>query len=223
MGKILILIGLLLLAGCSSRPRLPDLQNIENFGEIDARTSTDDLSDQIAKHKGIVAGLEAQLESQRDTHQENLYIARKNHLTTMAWAIAGLAILGAIGCIVLGLWLGKRMWFSFAVSLAGMAVVSLGFAALVPYLPIVGGVVVTGIIGVALWQVWKLKKSDEKTSVIAAEAVRFGIEVAKVEPEHVEELKSKAIEIQKSLGIHTHMRSMVKNIKAENAPSVDSQ
>ncbi len=106
-----------------------------------------------------------QLDRERATAVADLEIAQKaerqariDGLRRVAWWVAGIAALGIFACVALAIVLpvGKKIAATAGAACAAVVVVALGFDQVLPYLPVIGLLLVLAAGAWGIWQVVKL-------------------------------------------------------------------
>lgn len=184
-----------LLSSCGKRDAIVDaVQPIKEPKTIE------ELEASLAHHKGQLAKIEMELSSAYEAQDR----AREGRLKAIGWTVGAFSILGAIACVGLGIWLGRRGFFVGAAACAGMAVVAIGFAVLVPYLPILGVSLALVLVGYAIWSIRKMKASQVSLA-------RFGARLAS--GEDVATVKKEMRKEQIAAGIHDEVHAIAQKVK----------
>lgn len=192
---IAAIIVLLLLSSCGKRENPIDAVNVPKQPQ-----TIEELEAALATSEGTTAKLEAQLASAYKAQDR----AREGRLKAIGWTVGAFSILGAIACVGLGIWLGRRGFFVGAAACAGMAVVAIGFAVLVPYLPVLGVGLALVLVGYAVWSIRKMKRSQISLA-------KFGARVAS--GEDVATVKKEMRKEQIAQGIHDEVHAIARKVK----------
>ncbi len=120
--------------------------------KVDKPKSVDELEKELAEAKKAERAAEAAVKDKEKELSEAVTTARQHKLYWMV----GILFLAMIGCIVGAVYLsGLRKWFIYgALTSAGLAILCLGVAAVLPYMPwvVAGAAVLAGLVLLAWWK-----------------------------------------------------------------------
>ena len=131
--------------------------------------SVDELEKELAIARQAERDAEAAVKSKEKELAEAVTVARQHKLYWMV----GILFLAMLGCIAGAVYLaGLRKWFIYgALTCAGLAILCLGVAAILPYMPwVIAGVVVVGALVLLSW--WKRDHKAVDQVVTAVEGVK---------------------------------------------------
>lgn len=131
--------------------------------------SVDELEKELAAARQAERDAEAAVKSKEKELAEAVTLSRQHKLYWMV----GILFLAMLGCIAGAVYLaGLRKWFIYgALTCAGLAILCLGVAAILPYMPwVIAGVVVVGALVLLAW--WKRDHKAVEQVVTAVEGVK---------------------------------------------------
>lgn len=120
--------------------------------KVDKPKTVDELEKELAEAKKAEVKAHQEVEAKKQELAEAVTVARQHKLYWMM----GILFLAMLGCIAGAVYLaGLRKWFIYgALTCAGLAILCLGVAAILPYMPwvIAGAVTVAALVGLAWWK-----------------------------------------------------------------------
>ena len=133
-------------------PQLPTKPETKPDTKPEKAKSVDELEKELVDAKKASAEADAKVKA-KEKELDNAIMVDRQH--KLYWMV-GILFLVMLGCVVGAVYLtGLRKWFIYgALTCAGLALLCLGVAAILPYMPwiIAGAVTIAALIGLAWWR-----------------------------------------------------------------------